>query len=109
MEIRRGDLVIAAFPGDYGKPRPALVVQADGFGNLPSLTMLPLTTEAEAAPLARINIVSTPANGLLRQSDIMVDKVMTLSRTRIRQRIGQVDAETMDAVGLALAAFLGLG
>lgn len=60
MEIGRGDLVAAAFPGDYGKPRPALVAQSDAFAELPSVTLLPLTTELYNWPLFRI-VVETHA------------------------------------------------
>src|SRR5947199_376624 len=101
MEITRGDLVVAAFPGDYGKPRPALVIQSNGFNRLQSLTVLPLTSALYPAPLIRIDVVPSPSNGLQRRSHIMVDKAATISRTRIGQRIGHVDAEMMDAVGVA--------
>ena len=109
MTINRGDLVVAAFPGDYGKPRPALVVQSNGFNRLQSLTMLPLTSDLSAAPLIRINVAPSQTNGLQRPSDIMVDKAATVSRTKIGQRIGRLDAETMQAVGLALQRFLDIG
>jgi mRNA interferase MazF len=109
MEISRGDLVIAAFPGDYGKPRPALVVQSNGFSRLQSLTVLPLTSDLYPAPLIRINVAPTQSNGLQRRSHIMVDKAATISRTKIGQRIGRLDTETMGAVGLALAQFLDIG
>jgi len=109
MEIGRGDLVIAAFPGDYGKPRPALVIQGNGFNRLPSLTVLPLTSDLYPAPLIRINVAPNRSNGLQRRSHIMVDKAATISRTKIGQRIGQLDSETMRAVGVALAHFLDIG
>jgi mRNA interferase MazF len=109
MEISRGDLVIAAFPGDYGKQRPALVVQSNGFSRLQSLTVLPLTSDLYPAPLIRINVAPTQSNGLQRRSHIMVDKAATISRTKIGQRIGQLDVETMRAVGLALAQFFDIG
>src|SRR5438067_604876 len=64
MEISRGDLVVAAFPGDYGKPRPALVIQSDGFTRLPSVTVLPLTSDLYPAMLVRINVAPTESNGL---------------------------------------------
>jgi hypothetical protein len=35
--MRRGDLVVVSLPGDYGKPRPALVVQCDWFAEHPSV------------------------------------------------------------------------
>ncbi|MFI4947406.1 MAG: type II toxin-antitoxin system PemK/MazF family toxin [Alphaproteobacteria bacterium] len=107
--MSRGDLVIAAFPGDYGKPRPALVIQSDGFNRLQSVTVLPLTSDLYPAALIRINVAPAPTNGLQRRSQIMVDKAATISRTRIGGRIGRLDSETMGAVGLALARFLDIG
>src|SRR5712691_9486772 len=109
MEISRGDLVIAAFPGDYGKPRPALVIQSDGFNQLQSVTVLPLTSDLYPATLVRIDVAPTQNNGLQRRSHIMVDKAATISRTKIGQRIGRLDAETMRSVGVALAHFLEIG
>ena len=109
MEISRGDLVVAAFPGDYGKPRPALVIQGNGFNRLPSLTVLPLTSDLYPAPLIRINVAPNRSNGLQRRSQVMVDKAATISRTKIGQHIGRLDTETMGAVGLALAQFFDIG
>ncbi|HEX5327365.1 MAG TPA: type II toxin-antitoxin system PemK/MazF family toxin [Acetobacteraceae bacterium] len=109
MEVRRGELIAVAFSGDYGKPRPALVVQADAFGALPSVTVLPLTSELHDEHLVRITVEPTSRNGLRRASQIMVDKVSTVSRSRIGARIGRADAATMEAVGHALAGYLGLG
>lgn len=40
MTMLRGDLVTVALSGDYGKPRPALVIQADAFAGHPSVTLL---------------------------------------------------------------------
>ena len=109
MNISRGDLVIAAFPGDYAKPRPALIIQSNGFDRLPSLTVLPLTSDLYPTPLIRIDVAPSPSNGLRQRSHIMVDKAATISRTKIGQRIGQLDDETMAAVGVALARFLDIG
>ena len=109
MEIIRGDLVVAAFPGDYGKPRPGLVIQGDGFNQLRSVTVLPLTSDLYPAVLVRINVDPTESNGLQRRSHIMVDKAATISRSKIGRRIGRLDAETMGAVGLALAQFFDIG
>jgi mRNA interferase MazF len=109
MEISRGDLVIAAFPGDYGKPRPALVIQSNGFSQLQSLTVLPLTSDLYPAALIRINVAPTEGNGLQRRSHIMVDKATTISRRKIGQRIGRLDTQTMGTVAVALARFLDIG
>jgi len=107
MEVARGDLVIIALVGDYGKPRPALVVQSDAFRDVPSLTVLPLSGDLQAAPLVRITVEPRAATGLTKRSQIMVDKAATVPRAKIGQRIGRADAATMRAVDAALAGFLG--
>jgi len=109
MEVSRGDLVTIALPGDYGKPRPALVVQADAFQVLASVTVLPLTSDLRDWPLFRITIRPSRTNGLRQASQIAVDKAVTVPGAKIGQRIGRADAATMRAVGSALSSFLGLG
>jgi mRNA interferase MazF len=109
MEITRGDLVIVVFAGDYGKARPALVVQSDPFRDVPSLTVLPLSGDLQAAPLVRITVEPRTSTGLTKRSQVMVDKAATVPRAKIGQRIGQADSGTMRAVDAALAGFLGLG
>ena len=109
MEISRGDLVVAAFPGDYGKPRPALVIQSDGFNQLESVTVLPLTSDLYPAALIRIDVAPDQTNGLRQRSHIMVDKAATISRGKIGQRIGRLDTETMGVVAVALARFFDIG
>lgn len=107
--MKRGDIVVAATPGDYGKPRPMLVIQDDAFEALPSLTVLPLTSDLRDTPLLRLPVAPSRDNGLRVPSQVMVDKAITLPRSKIGQRIGQVDAATMREVSTALARFLGLG
>ena len=109
MEISRGELVIAALPGAYGKPRPALVMQSDAFGELASLTVLPLTSELHDFPLFRITLDPNDANGLAIRSQVMVDKAVTVPKDKIGQRIGRLEPETMRRVGSALARFLEIG
>ncbi|HKO10010.1 MAG TPA: type II toxin-antitoxin system PemK/MazF family toxin [Alphaproteobacteria bacterium] len=108
--MRRGDVVLAATPGDYGKPRPAVVTQSDIFNEThPSVVMCPLTTFRVEAPLFRITVEPTEGNGLRQSSQVMVDKITTLRRDRLRSTIGRLDQETMRRVDRALAVFLGLG
>lgn len=106
--MTRGDLVTVALSGDYGKPRPALVIQADDFGGLPSVTVLRLTSELHDWPAFRVTVESSKANGLRVTSQIMIDKAATLPRAKIGQPIGRLDGTTMRAVSKALVAFLGL-
>ena len=105
--MKRGDLVTVALSGDYGKPRPGLVVQSDLFNALPSVTLLPVTGDLREAPLLRIRVEPSEQNGLRKTSDIMVDKPQTVARERVGAVIGHVDDTTMVAVNRALATFLG--
>jgi|HubBroStandDraft_2_1064218.scaffolds.fasta_scaffold250178_3 mRNA interferase MazF len=108
MEVGRGDLVVAVFAGDYGKPRPALVAQSDAFSGLESVTLLPLTSDLRDWPEFRISIEPTRENGLRERSDVMIDKATTVSRDKVRQQIGRLDLATMRIVSAALTRFLGL-
>jgi mRNA interferase MazF len=104
--MMRGDLVVVSPPGDYGKPRPALVIQSDLFAEHPSVTVLPITSHLVEAPLLRIAI--GPESGLERISQVQIDKAQTPRRERIGAVIGRVDGATLAAVNRALAVFLGL-
>ena len=106
--MRRGDLVTVAAPGDYGKPRPALVIQSDLFEELPSVTLCLVTSELRDAPIFRITVDPSPDNGLRRVSQILVDKVLTVARERIRGGIGRLDDATMLKVNRSLAVFIGI-
>ena len=108
MNVKRGDLVIVAVSGDYGKPRPALVIQADVFEAVPSVTVAPLTSELYKAPLLRVTIQAGPSTGLRKLSQAMVDKITTVPRFKIGQRIGSVEASTMRVVNQAIRGFLDL-
>ena len=107
--MRRGELVTVVSPGDDGKPRPALIVQADDFAELPSVTVLPLTSDLRDAPLLRVTIEAAAVNGLARESQVMIDKAMTVPRAKVGARIGNLDSEALAKVTLALSAFLGIG
>ena len=104
----RGSLVTVVMRGDYGKPRPALVIQADQFGDLGSVTVLPITSTLIDAPLLRLTVDPLAENGLRTRSQIMLDKPITVKADRIGQTIGRLDDATMLRVNRSLALFLGL-
>lgn len=104
--MRRGDLVTVALPGDYGKPRPALVIQSDLFAAHPSVTVLPVTSKIKNTPLFRIALAPSPLNGLQQASEIMVDKAQSISRTKVGAVFGRLSDEHIVAVNRALALFL---
>ena len=106
--MRRGDLVTVSAPGDFGKPRPALVIQSDLFEELPSVTLCLVTSELRDAPIFRITVDPTPENGLRRVSQVQVDNVLTVGRQRVGDTIGRLDDATMLKVNRSLAVFIGI-
>lgn len=106
--MRRGDVVTVAAPGDYGKPRPALVIQSDLFDELPSVTLCLVTSALRDAPIFRITVDPSPANGLQRVSQIQIDKIMTVARERMGAVIGRLDDDTLVKVNRSLAVFVGI-
>ena len=106
--MNRSDVVAAVTAGDYGKPRPALVIQSEPFQELDSVTVLPLTSDLRNWPLFRITVEPSLLNGLHERSQIMVDKTATVPRRKLGRRIGRLDDDTMRRVDRALAQFLGL-
>lgn len=106
--MKRGDVVTVALSGDFGKPRPAVVVQSDLFAEHPSVTLLPVTSELRELPLFRIPIEANETNGLTRNSEVMVDKIQTVSRAKIGARIGSLPDGEMLAVTRSLALFIGI-
>jgi len=107
--LKRGDVVLAATPGDYGEPRPAIVTQSDLFNEThPSVVVCPLTSFCIDAPLLRVSVEPSEGNGLRQPSQVMVDKITTLRRERLRRTIGRLDRDTMTQVDRALMVFLGL-
>ncbi len=107
--MRRGDLVTVVTSGDYGKPRPALIVQADAYAEHPSITVLPLTSELHDVPLLRVTVEAGEGTGLRLRSQVMVDKAVTVPRAKVGNMIGHLDEAALGNVDRALAAFLGMG
>lgn len=105
--MRRGDLVTVAMPGDFGKPRPALVIQSDQFDRNATVTVLLVSGTLVDAPLIRLTTEPTLENGLRKASQVMIDKIMTVKRDRLGEAFGRIDDETMIAVNRSMALFLG--
>ena len=109
MEIKRGDVVICAAPGDYGKPRPAVVVQSDLFnGTHSSVAVCLITSHREDAPLFRIPVPAGRTTGLKLESQVMVDKVIAIPRNKITGRAGMLPAGLLKEIDNALRLWLEL-
>jgi mRNA interferase MazF len=107
--MRRGDVIVVAANGDYGKPRPAVIVQTDAFPDShASVIICQTTTILVDAPDFRVTVEPTESNGLREKSQIMVDKPVTVKRERIGQVIGRLTVEEIIKLDTALAFVVGL-
>jgi len=106
--MKRGDLVTIAMSGDFGKPRPALVVQANQFEEHATMTVLLMSSTLVDAPLLRVTVAPSPGNGLRQTSQVMIDKAMTVRREKLGDTFGAIDANTLFEVERCLAVFLGI-
>ncbi len=109
LEIQRGDVVVCALQGDYGKARPAVVVQSDLFNAThASIVLCPITTHLVDTPLFRLNLTHTDANGLLKESQIMADKICAIKVEKIQKKIGSLTLHDMQSLDNALKLWLNL-
>ena len=106
--MKRGDLVTVALQGDYGKPRPAVIVQSNWLEGTDSVLVCPLTSTLREAPIFRLTIAPHPSNGLTVPSQVMVDKVVAVCRDKLGARIGRLDDESVLVLNRMLALVLGL-
>ena len=108
--MKRGDVIRVAGSGDFaGKPRPAVIVQADEFCEAHgSLSVIPLTSRLQHSLMFRVAVTAGDATGLLVDSEAQVDKVQLVRRDRTREIIGAVDARSMQRIDQALRDWLSL-
>ena len=105
--MQRGDLVTVSLQGDYGKPRPALIVQTDLLAELEGVVLCPVTSELRTAAF-RVTVEPTTHNGLRVLSQVMVDKLSTLPRSKISAPFGGLEDDRMRAVDRALLLVVGV-
>lgn len=106
--VKRGDIVTVSAPEDYGKPRPAVVVQSDALNAAESVLVALLTSALADAPLYRLALEPTSTNGLKAVSQVMIDKVLAYPRTKCGPVIGRLSGADMLALNNMLSVMIGL-
>jgi mRNA interferase MazF len=108
--MKRGDVVTVAVAGDYGKPRPAVIVQTDALPEKhASVVVCQMTSDLSDAPDFRVTIEPTERNGLRARSQVMADKPVTIRRRRVGRTTGRLDNTDIVRLNIALAFVMGLG
>ena len=107
--MRRGDIWTVSGGKDYAsKPRPVVIVQDDAFDATDSITICSVTTDPTEAPLFRLPVAPNARNGLRSPSRLMVDKITTVRKSKVGERIGRLDDEDVVRLNQAVMVFLGL-
>jgi mRNA interferase MazF len=107
--LRRGEVWTVSGGADYAsKPRPAVIVQGDRFDATNSITICPMTSSDPSTRWARQSIQPSTLNGLARASRLMVDKITTVPKTKLRDQIGRLSDDEIARLNQALIVFLGL-
>ncbi len=106
--MTRGEIWTVSGTRYAGKPRPAVIVQHDGFDATESITVCVFTTDETEAPLFRLPIAPSASNGLHTVSRVMVDKIKTVSKRRLGERIGRLEGAEIVRLNRAILVFLGL-
>ena len=106
--VKRGDLVIVSPPGDYGKPRPAIVIQSDWLKATDSVLVSLITSALVEAPLYRLQIEPSEANGLTTPSQVMVDKIIAMPREKCGAVIGRISESELSTLNHMLSVVIGI-
>lgn len=107
--MKRAEIWTAAAGSGYvGKPIPVAIIQEDRFGGTDSVTVCAFTTDPTEAPLIRLPVPPDKANGLRVASSLMVDKITTIPRARLGERIGRLSVDDLVRLGRAVVVFFGL-
>ncbi len=107
--MRRGEVWTVSGGKDYaGKPRPVVIVQDDAFDGTDSVTICAFTTDPTDAPLFRLPVEPNDRNGLRSASRLMVDKITTVPKSKVGERVGRLDDTDIVRLNRALLVFFGL-
>jgi mRNA interferase MazF len=107
--MKRGEIWTAAGGSDYGaKPRPVVIIQDDQYDSTKSITICPLTSHSQSTQVARLPIMPNDLNGLRLPCRLMIDKISTVPRNKLRAKIGQLDEEDVTRLNRSIIVFLGI-
>ncbi len=113
MSIKRGDIYYADLSpvvgSEQGGIRPVLIVQ-NNIGNRYSPTVIAaaITSQQSKAKLpTHIPIVAHDC-GLQKDSVVLLEQIRTIDKQRLKERMGAVDASSMNRVDNAISISFGL-
>ena len=106
--MNRGEIWTVAAGIYASKPRPAIIIQDDLFSGTESIVVIPLTTTVVEAPIARVAVGADATTGLDKRSSAMIDKITTVRRSNLGERLGRVPSGLLADIERSIMVFLGL-
>ena len=111
--VKRGDIFYADLSpvvgSEQGGMRPVLIVQNDtGNKHGPTVNAAAITSQTGKAKLPTHIALSGQSVGLTRDSVILLEQIRTIDKSRLREKMGRLDGETMSKVDSAIAVSFGL-
>ena len=111
--VKRGDIFYADLSpvvgSEQGGMRPVLIVQNDtGNKHSPTVIAAALTSQTGKARLPTHIELNAQSVGLSRDSVILLEQIRTIDKSRLRERMGKLDDNTMTKVDNAIAVSFGL-
>lgn len=107
--MKRGELWTLADDGYASKARPAVIIQGELGDVFNSIILCLLTSFANDEVDTRVLIEPSDSNGLNKSSYVMTDKIVTMARTELGNKIGVLTKSQMDQVSYQLARLLEIG
>lgn len=113
LTVRRGEIYYADLSpvvgSEQGGIRPVLIIQNDvGNRYSPTVIAAAITSQREKAKLPTHISLTASGCGLSRDSVILLEQIRTIDKQRLKERMGEISAETMKQVDYALEISFGL-
>lgn len=107
--MKRGDLITVALPGDYSKPRPAVIIESDQIAPTEFMLVCPTTTFIRKdVALRRVLVQPDEHNGLRELSQVQADKIHVIRREKAGAVIGSLSGTDLERLDGCLALVTGL-
>ncbi|MBE6859739.1 MAG: type II toxin-antitoxin system PemK/MazF family toxin [Ruminococcus sp.] len=114
MSVKRGEIYYADLSpvvgSEQGGLRPVLIVQNDvGNKHSPTVIAAAITSQRDKSKLPTHIEVSGEKCGLSKDSIILLEQIRTIDKKRLKDRMGELDLNSMNRVNTALSISFGLG
>ena len=113
MSVHRGEIYYAdlspVIGSEQGGIRPVLIVQNDvGNRHSPTVIAAAITSRSDKAKLPTHIRVGGGECGLAKDSIVLLEQIRTLDKRRLKERMGELDSDSMNRVNSALSISFGL-